>query len=78
MAKDWLTDEQVEMEFERLRNSEYVKLAQKEISVKYKMRKYLYQLRYLEKRGKQLEAAGITLENIEDRLCCNLEGMEEE
>ena len=30
MAKNWLTDEQVEREIESLRNSEYVKLAKKE------------------------------------------------
>lgn len=64
MAKDLMTDDQVQ-EIERLKNSSHVKLAQKEIRLKYKQRKWLYQLRYLEKRGKQLEANGMTLENIE-------------
>jgi NADPH-dependent 7-cyano-7-deazaguanine reductase QueF-like protein len=65
MAKDLMTDDQVLQEIERLKNSNHVKLAQKEIRLKYKQRKWLYQLRYLEKRGKQLAANGMTLENIE-------------
>lgn len=65
MAKDLMTDDQVLQEIERLKNSNHVKLAQKEIRLKYKQRKWMYQLRYLEKRGKQLEANGMTLENIE-------------
>ena len=68
MAKDFLTDEQVAMEIERLKASDHVRLAQKEIRLKSKRRKWLYQLRYLEKRGKQLEASGMTLENIEELL----------
>ena len=68
MAKDWLTDEQVEMEIDRLLHSDAVQLAKKEIRIKYKRRKYMYQLRNMEKRGKQLKAGGITLENIESKL----------
>ena len=65
MAKENMTDAQVEMEIERLKQSEHVRLAQKEIRLRYKQRKWMYQLRYLEKRGKQLEAEGMTFENIE-------------
>lgn len=65
MAKDYLTDEMVAEEVERLKESEYVRLAQKEIRLKSKRRKWLYQLRWMEKRGRQLEEQGITLENIE-------------
>lgn len=68
MAKDYMTDEQVAREVERLKQSEYVKLAQKEIRLKNKQRKWLYQLRWLEKHGKQLAKDGITLENIEQQL----------
>lgn len=67
MAREILTDEQVAEEVERLKDSEYVRLAQKEIRLKSKRRKWLYQLRWMEKRGRQLEKQGITLENI-DRL----------
>lgn len=68
MAKDWLTDEQVEMEIERLRTSPMVQLARKEMHIKYKRRQALYQLRNLEKRGCQLAEKGITMENIEEEL----------
>lgn len=68
MAKDWLTDEQVELEISRLLHSDAVQLAKKEIRIKYKRRQYMYQLRNMEKRGRQLEADGITLDNIEKRL----------
>ena len=68
MAKDFLTDEQVELEIERLMNSEAVKLAKKETQIKNKRRQYMYCLRTMEKRGKELAKQGITLENIESRL----------
>lgn len=68
MAKDFMTDEQVEMEISRLLRSDAVKLAKKEINIKNKRRQYMYQLRSMEKRGKQLKADGITLENIESKL----------
>ncbi len=68
MAKDFLTDEQVEMEIDRLLRSEAVHLAKKEVRIKYKRRQYMYQLRNMEKRGKQLKAEGITLENMEEML----------
>ena len=63
-----MTDEQVEMEIQNLRDSHNVKLAQREQRIKYKRRQYLYQLRYYEKRGKQLAELGATLENLEEFL----------
>ena len=68
MAKDFLTDEQVEMEIDRLLHSDAVQLAKKEIRIKYNRRQYMYQLRNMEKRGKQLKADGITMENMEEVL----------
>ena len=68
MAKDFLTDEQVEMEISRLLKSDAVQLARKEIRIKYKRRQYMYQLRNMEKRGKQLKADGVTMDNIESKL----------
>lgn len=68
MAKDYLTDAQVEAEIERLTNSDEVKLARTEQRIKYKHRQYLYTLRNLKKRGEQLMAEGITAENIELKL----------
>ena len=63
-----MTDEQVEIEIQNLRDSDNVKLAQREQRIKYKRRQYLYQLRYYEKRGKQLAELGATLENLEEFL----------
>jgi len=68
MAKDFLTDEQVEMEISRLLQSDAVQLAKKEIRIKYKRRQYMYQLRNMEKRGRQLKADGVTMDNIESKL----------
>ena len=63
MAKEFgLTDEQVEMEIERLRQSPHVALARYEQRVRYRRRQYLYQLRDLEKKGRALEKAGIDRE----------------
>jgi hypothetical protein len=68
MAKDILTDAQVELEIDRLMNSKAVKLAKKEAQIKYKRRQYMYQLRTFEKRGKELTKQGYTLDNIEERM----------
>lgn len=65
MAKDFLTDEQVEKEIERLTKSPLVALARREQRLRYKRRQYLYQLRDLEKKGKALQAAGIDMEVID-------------
>lgn len=62
MARDFLTDEQVEKEIERLLESPLVKLAKKEERIRYKRRQYLYQLRSLERRGRELQKSGITLD----------------
>lgn len=71
MAKEWLTDEQVEEEIESLRTSPMVQLARKEEHLKYKRRQALYQLRNLEKRGCKLAERGITMDNIEVMLFGN-------
>lgn len=63
--KKVLTDEQVEKEIARLSESEYVKLAKKEESIRYKRRQYLYCLRSYEKKGKELAESGITMEMLE-------------
>lgn len=65
MHANWLTDEAVEAEIARLQQSDFVKLARKELRLKYKRRQFLYNLRNLDKRGKELAKAGFTPENIE-------------
>lgn len=62
----FLTDEEVEVEIELLKQSDYVKLARKEQRIKYKRRQELYILRSLEKRGKELEQLGATIDTLED------------
>lgn len=62
MRNENLTDEQVEKEIERLKASPLVKLAKREQTIRYKRRQYLYQLRGLEKHGRELQNAGITME----------------
>lgn len=56
--RERLTMEQVEEEIKRLNNSPYVRLARQEQREKYRKEQYMYQLRWLEKRGMQLQAEG--------------------
>lgn len=65
MKKVYLTDEQVEAEIERLKKSDFVKLAKKEEQIRYRRRQYLYGLRQYEKKGKELAKSGITIEMLE-------------
>lgn len=64
-AKEFLTDEQVELEIIRLRNSDLVKLAKKEEQIRNRRRQYMYSLRTYERRGRELAASGLTLEMLE-------------
>ncbi len=60
-----LSDEAVEAEIARLQASPHVKLAKKEERIRYRRRQYMYTLRMYEKKGLQLEAAGITMEKLD-------------
>ena len=60
-----ITDEQVEKEIDKLKQSKAVKLAKQERRVKTKRRQYLYQLRWLERRGRELQGQGVTEEELE-------------
>ena len=66
MAKDYITDTQVEAEIERLLESPYVKLAKKEEAIRYRSRQYMYALRSYEKKGKALAEQGVTMESLLD------------
>lgn len=66
--KALLADDCVEAEIERLTTSPEVRLARQEQRLKYKRRQYAYQLRNLEKRGRELMAQGVTPENMEQML----------
>ena len=66
MAREFMSDEMVEEEILRLQNSPLVKLARREEAIRNRRRQYMYQLRMYEKKGKALEAQGITLEELEE------------
>ena len=66
MAKEFLTDAEVELEIERLSASPMVALARQEQRIRYRRRQYMYILRNLEKKGKQLMAQGITKEKLDE------------
>lgn len=60
MKKKYLSDDQVEEEIARLTKSPYVRLARIESQIKYRRRKYLSELRGLERRGMELEQQGFS------------------
>lgn len=66
MSREFLTDEQIESEVERLTKSPYVRLARAEQRLKYRKRQYLYTLRNLEKRGMELEKEGFDPYELEE------------
>ena len=66
MAREFMSDEMVEEEILRLQRSPHVKLARREEAIRNRRRQYMYTLRMYEKKGKQLEAQGITLEELEE------------
>lgn len=66
--RDYLTDEQVEIEIERLQESENVKLAKRYEYYLNRRRQYLYGLRSYEKKGKELAKSGITLDVLNSML----------
>ena len=66
MAREFLSDEMVDEEILRLQSSYHVKLARREEAIRNRKRNYMYQLRMSEKKGKALEAQGVTLEELEE------------
>ena len=64
MAKEFLTDLEVEQEIERLLDSNAVKVAKAEKQMLYRRRQYMYTLRWMEKRGKELLAQGKTVDDF--------------
>lgn len=65
MQRKITPEELVDAEIERLKKTDAVKLAQKEQRLLYRKRKYLAQLKWLERRGKKLMADGWTLDTLE-------------
>ena len=67
MAKEFMTDLEVEQEIERLKDSEAVQIAKAENRMLYRRRQYMYNLRWYEKRGKELLAQGKSMADFEDK-----------
>ena len=65
MRRKYTPEELIDAEIERLKQTDAVKLAQKEQRLINRKRKYLADLRWLEKRGKQLMADGWTADTLE-------------
>lgn len=62
------TMDEIETEIARLQKSEAVRLARKEQKIYAKRKAYMGALLALEKRGKELAAEGITMENMREKL----------
>lgn len=70
MAKEYIPDEMLDEEILRLQNSPHVKLARREENIRNRKRNYMYQLRMYDKKGKALEAQGITLDSLDEMAVC--------
>lgn len=65
-TREIMSMEDIENEIARLLNSEAVKLAKKESQVRNRRRNYMYTLRCMERRGRQLMAEGVTINDLEE------------
>lgn len=77
MAREFLSDEQVDREIERLEVSPEVLLSKQEQRIRNRRRQYMYNLRWHEKRGKQLMEQGITYGDLK-RMDVEIEGESDE
>ena len=66
-------DAAIEAEIANLRADEYVRLANRYEYARNRRKHYLYQLRYYQKKGRELAALGVTMENIDEMLCSSEE-----
>lgn len=62
-------DAALEAEIARLREDEHVKLAKRYDYARNRRKQYLYQLRYYQKKGRELAALGVTMDNLDEMLC---------
>lgn len=67
-SKSLRTLEEIEEEIQRLRESDHVRLYEKHVRLMNKRRTYMNQLRWEERKGMELAASGLTLDNIEEML----------
>ena len=66
-------DAAIEAEIAHLRADEYARLAKHYEYARTRRKQYLYQLRYLQKKGRELAELGVTMENLDEMLCSSEE-----
>lgn len=66
-------DAALEAEIARLREDEHVKLAKRYDYARNRRKQYLYQLRWYQKKGRELAALGVTMDNLDEMLCSSEE-----
>ena len=66
-------DAAIEAEIAHLRADEYVRLAKRYEYARNRRKQYLYQLRSFQKKGRELAALGVTMENLDEMLCSSEE-----
>lgn len=64
-------DTALETEIAQLREDEHVKLARRYEYARNRRKQYLYQLRWYQKKGRELAALGVTMDNLNEMLCDN-------
>lgn len=64
-------DAAIEAEIAHLRADEYVRLAKRYEYARTRRKQYLYQLRWYQKKGRELAALGVTMDNLDEMLCDN-------
>lgn len=62
-------DSAIEAEIALLRADEYVRLAKRYEYARTRRKQYLYQLRWYQKKGRELAALGVTMDKIDEMLC---------
>lgn len=63
-----MDDIQMDQEISILNKSPLVALARKEIRARYVKQQRVYQLRWLERRGRELRDAGVTMESLSEQM----------
>lgn len=66
-------DTALETEIARLREDEHVKLAKRYEYARNRRKQYLYKLRWYQKKGRELAALGVTMDNLDEMLCSSEE-----
>ena len=67
MAQEY-SENDLDREITLLQDSPYVALARRAQRARYQKQQKLYQLRWLEKRGRQLHEAGVTMESLAEQM----------